>query len=157
MSGNRAVCGLHMPPPIVNKNSGERWRRALSSFPSPSSPAHVPSLGLPFPPTPPLSPPVCTFGSDMALAVIVIGWTLSSGVMTWRSGCGRWHRKGGGSWCRVMWRWRAWSLLWGEKEKGEQIWNKPKPTNTNTKSNTNQKQQITCSIVWGETSGVCTE
>ena len=54
-------------------------------------------------------------------------------------------------------RWRVWSLLWGEKEKGEQIWNRPKPTNTNTKSNTNQKQQITRSIVWGETSGVCTE
>ena len=30
-------------------------------------------------------------------------------------------------------------MLWGEKGKGEQIWNKPKPTNTNTKSNTNQK------------------
>ena len=35
------------------------------------------------------------------------------------------------------WWWRAWYLLWGEKGKCEQIWNKPKPTNTNTKSNTN--------------------
>ena len=39
------------------------------------------------------------------------------------------------------WRWRAWSLLWGEKGSCEQVWNKPKPTNTNTKSNTNQKHK----------------
>ena len=79
MSGNRAVCGLHMLPPLVDKNSEERRRRASLSFPFPSSPAHVPSLGLPFPPTSPLSPAARTFGSDMALAVVVVGWTLSSG------------------------------------------------------------------------------
>ena len=42
--------------------------------------------------------------------------------------------------CCEKW-WRAWSLLWGEKESCEQVWNKPKPTNTNTKSNTNQKHK----------------
>jgi len=54
-------------------------------------------------------------------------------------------------------RWSTRSLLWGEKGRCEQIWNKPKPTNTNTKSNTNQKQLITLLIVWGGDSGVCTE
>ena len=53
--------------------------------------------------------------------------------------------------------WRVWYLLWGEKGKCEQIWNKPKPTNTNTKSNTNQKYKSHVLIVWGGDSGVCTE
>jgi len=38
--------------------------------------------------------------------------------------------------------WRAWSLLWGEKGKCEQIWNKPKPTNTNTKPTPNSKTHV---------------
>ena len=67
----------------------------------------------------------------------------------WR---GRVEGEGSGRWCwhpcclrsigeHFQTWWRVWSLLWGEKEKGEQIWNKPKPTNTNTKSNTNQKHK----------------
>ena len=82
-------------PPVVDKNSGERRRRASSSFPCPSSPAHVPSLGLPFPPTPPLSPPARTFGSDVALAVIVVGRTLSLGGDDMAAGMRAVTQKGG--------------------------------------------------------------
>jgi hypothetical protein len=35
MSGNGAVCGLHTPPPVVDKNSGERRRRRRSPAPPP--------------------------------------------------------------------------------------------------------------------------
>jgi len=84
------------------------------------------------------SPTTCRIGS-------LCHWT-SWSKQGMRVGDGvRFARQGG----PYIHRWRAWSLLWGEKGKCEQIWNKPKPTNTNTKPTPISKTQITCSIVWG--------